>query len=437
LIAANNTSSVAFAKRPLYALETREMHRSSRASGKSYRMTPSGQTICLSMIVKNEAHVIRRCIESVRSIIDHWIIVDTGSTDGTQDAIRASLADLPGTLHQRPWIDFAHNRSEALTLARPHGTYTLIIDADDELVIPPDFTMPALEAPSYRMKILDETCVYERIQLVRNDIVWYYQCVIHEFIDSKEEYWTDTIPLAMRRGIDGARHKDPTTYLRDIKVLEDVLKIEKDPFLVARYTFYLAQSYRDGSIFHKALEYYLKRAELGYWNEEIYISLFSAALLMDRLDEPEERILATYQKAIAVCPHRAEAMASASNYCRRKKRYAEGYALAESAVALQMPDDGLHIQPWIYNYGAREEYAAIGAALGHLRQSISTCLDILNQSNLPPDVRTRITCLSRETLAKMIDPVWGIHRSSFSAEYAPQWDLSQPYDRRAGVGVHA
>jgi glycosyltransferase involved in cell wall biosynthesis len=96
-------------------------------------------TVCLNMIVKNEAPVIRRCLDSVRPIIDHWVIVDTGSTDGTQDIIREHLKDVPGELHERPWKDFAHNRSEALALARPLGGYSLIIDADDTLEIPAGF----------------------------------------------------------------------------------------------------------------------------------------------------------------------------------------------------------------------------------------------------------------------------------------------------------
>ncbi|MEU5316418.1 glycosyltransferase [Streptomyces sp. NPDC021056] len=40
------------------------------------------------MIVKNEAHVIRRCLESVLPLVDTWVILDTGSPDGTQDIIR-------------------------------------------------------------------------------------------------------------------------------------------------------------------------------------------------------------------------------------------------------------------------------------------------------------------------------------------------------------
>src|SRR5690242_19150411 len=79
--------------------------------------------ICLNMIVKNESAVIRRCIDSVRPLIDYWVIVDTGSTDGTQKIIKNHLKDIPGELYQRPWKNFEHNRNEALTLAKGKSDY--------------------------------------------------------------------------------------------------------------------------------------------------------------------------------------------------------------------------------------------------------------------------------------------------------------------------
>jgi glycosyltransferase involved in cell wall biosynthesis len=135
-------------------------------------MNAAGQTLCLNMIVKNEAGVICRCLDSVRPIVDHWVIVDTGSTDGTQDIIRQHLRDLPGELHERPWLDFAHNRSEALELARGKSDYTLIIDADDTLEFEPDTHLPALTADFYTFDIADTGIAYRRTQLVRSALPW-------------------------------------------------------------------------------------------------------------------------------------------------------------------------------------------------------------------------------------------------------------------------
>ncbi|CAN5517015.1 hypothetical protein BH11ACT8_BH11ACT8_30930 [soil metagenome] len=51
--------------------------------------------VCLSMIVKDEAHCIEECLASVLPLITRWVVVDTGSTDGTQDLVRSRLAAHP------------------------------------------------------------------------------------------------------------------------------------------------------------------------------------------------------------------------------------------------------------------------------------------------------------------------------------------------------
>ena len=43
--------------------------------------------ICLNMIVKNESTIITRLLDSVISLIDHYVICDTGSTDNTTQII--------------------------------------------------------------------------------------------------------------------------------------------------------------------------------------------------------------------------------------------------------------------------------------------------------------------------------------------------------------
>ena len=78
------------------------------------------KSIGLSLIVKNEMRVMRRCLESVAPILDYALIVDTGSDDGTQSVARHLLKTLniAGEVVEQPWRDFAFNRTDALQKLR-------------------------------------------------------------------------------------------------------------------------------------------------------------------------------------------------------------------------------------------------------------------------------------------------------------------------------
>ena len=167
-------------------------------------MHKPARTLCLNMIVKNERHVIERCLASLKSILSYWVIVDTGSTDGTQDAIRDYLREIPGELLERPWVDFAHNRSEALAYARSKADYLLIIDADEVLAFAETFEWPELDQDGYRIETRFGGLSYHRLQLIRNTGDWSYTGVVHEHLTSphqkRVEVLADVVNLPSRDG---------------------------------------------------------------------------------------------------------------------------------------------------------------------------------------------------------------------------------------------
>ena len=181
----------------------------------------------------------------------------------------------------------------------------------------------------------------------------------------------------MRRNHDGARRKNPQTYLRDVVVLEGALRTETNPFLRARYQFYLAQSYRDCGMQESALEHYLARAELGFWQEEVFISLYSAAQLKEQLGHSDQEVIDAYLRATDALPTRAEALHGASRLCRNKGRNEEGYELAKRGLEILMPSDALFVEPWIYETGLLDELAVNAYWSGRYRDCIDASLKIL------------------------------------------------------------
>lgn len=83
-------------------------------------------SISLCMIVKNEANILERCLNSYAGIYDELIIVDTGSTDNTKE-IASKYTE---KIYDFTWInDFAAARNYAFSLC--NCEYILSVDADE------------------------------------------------------------------------------------------------------------------------------------------------------------------------------------------------------------------------------------------------------------------------------------------------------------------
>ena len=313
--------------------------------------------LCLSMIVKNEMVNLERCLSSVADHIDCWVIGDTGSTDGTQDFIRAFFAKrgLPGELHSFPFVNFEQARNDALRRAYDSELefdYLLLADADMELVVEDLGFRAKLEGPGYQlMQRAGSGLVYWNARLVRRDVGAWYRGVTHEYLD---------VPGGVTR-LTGLWYKDHATganrvdkFERDIRLLKEALKL--DPGNV-RYHFYLAQSYRDAGRKREAADAYAQRADMGGWDEEVWVARRQLALcLRDLGDENGFRQAAL--AAFNLRPQRAEPLYDLAHHYRIKGWNDVSTLFSERGMEIAIPkDDILFVEEWIYRYGLREEFS--------------------------------------------------------------------------------
>lgn len=348
--------------------------------------------ICLNMIVKDEAPVIERCLASVKPWIDHWTIVDTGSGDGTQDVIRRFMADVPGTLHERPWRDFAHNRNEAMALARTEmreaDDYLLCIDADETLRMTPDFRWPALQADGYQFRCELDGWQYLRNALVRARQPWRWEGVLHEFLTQDAPHRWEALPQAtIVVSRDGARARDPYTYLRDIEVLENAVREEPRN---TRYRFYLAQSYRDAGKLDDAIRLYEERAAMGGWDEEVWFARFQVAMLRDRRGDTSSAVQAAFLDAYQSRPTRAEPLCELARHHRLRSEFALAHLFAQQAANIERPADALFVDESVYAWRALDELVVSAYYVGAISQGRQALERLLESQRFPDSERTRI-----------------------------------------------
>lgn len=346
----------------------------------------------LAAIVKNEAHIIRRMLESAKPYISGYLICDTGSTDGTQDVIREVLADLPGEVIDRPWQGFGHNKSEMLEFGRQRfgpKWYALTFDADEQLVASKGFKFPKLHNPAYHINFKLGEFVWSRVALMSNESTWRYEGVLHEAPVSENMEVPELIDgvVILSHG-DGARSgKDLILkYTEDAELLERAM--QTDP-TNTRNQFYLAQSYRDSQQYDKAIRAYQHRAEMGGWPEEVYWSLLEIARIYVRLNMGFEITKKAYLKAWKYRKQRIEAAVELAMLCRVNNRADMSMIVLKQVLDNEIPDDILFVTPDWWKWRRFDEYAVCAGVTGDIPTAIEYGQRVLEQP-LPENERERV-----------------------------------------------
>jgi glycosyltransferase involved in cell wall biosynthesis len=379
-------------------------------------------TLTFIAIMKNESRIIQRCLDSVKSVVDHIVISDTGSTDNTVDLIKNWLKDnnIPGDVYNDEWKNFGVNR----TLSVKNGqdwlkknkvdlktNYFLTIDGDMLLQVEPTFDKQKLLTNTHwqiRQKTFDMT--YYNTRLMRSDLPFKAVSVTHEF-------WACDDPPVQDRGTlndlwcvdigDGGAKADK--FERDIKLLTQGLIDEPKN---ERYLFYLAQSYDCAGDKEKGLEFYEKRVVAGGWVEEVFITfkrigeccmeLAQKLLNTTDVNNPtnfeklklkqvkiyQEHAMNSWLLGYEMIPTRGETLYKAINVMRLSGKNNMAMMLLKTGLKLEYPEDMLlFVEHPVYEYKFIEELSIVAHYVKKPNLGRAACDYLILYNCVPSHVR--------------------------------------------------
>lgn len=300
--------------------------------------------LSLVMIVKNESESIRETLLSCRPHIDRWTILDTGSTDGTPDIIRQTMAGMDGELHEEPFVDFATTRNRVLDLAEGKSVFTLMLSGDEYLREGQDlraFCEARREESggAYYVRIkFGSSLVYDSARIVRCGEPWRYKGVTHEVLVGPDP----TVGPGARAELAHIHHDrggSPEGQRRRWELDKELLgqRLVEAPG-DARAMFYLAQSLECLGEHQAAFDMYQRRIDVGGWKEEVYEAMFRRARTAALVGRPWGEVQQLYLDAYAHSPTRAEPLHAIAVHWRDQANWPLAFLFAHQAYRVPFPN---------------------------------------------------------------------------------------------------
>jgi tetratricopeptide (TPR) repeat protein len=330
-------------------------------------------------------------MQSVLPIIDSYCICDTGSADNTIEIIETFFKEnnIPGCVVEEPFQDFGYNRTYALHQCAnlENADYILLLDADMVLQIGPDVSIPefknSLTKDAYHIFQGSDTFFYKNVRLLKNNPEFSYWGVTHEYVK--------TLPTSIYEDIDktklfirdiGDGGSKTNKFLRDIELLKKGLE---DLPNNDRYTFYLANSYKDSFQYENAIETYKKRIELGGWIEETWFSYYCMGKCYKELGKMESAIY-SWLEGYQHYPERIENLYEIIHYYRNLGKNDLAYTfyeLADFSKQKYPSTDHLFLQKDIYDYKLDYEFSILGYYCNrHKKDILKSSMIVLSNPNV-------------------------------------------------------
>lgn len=287
--------------------------------------------IYLMIMLKNEKLRITVTMDSCKNFVKGFFVLDTGSTDGTQDIVRNYCKEHNIKLYMKesPFTNFRDSRNELITfaenelktlgydssIANKEAPFFLLLDCNDELqggehmvklIKQKGHDIYGLNVKQmWKSSASTDTFYYPRF--IKAFHKWTYKRLVHEYVSSdliEEKKISQTEVFELCPKVDSMilfqdRTKDGDSsfkrFSRDKKILHgEYLKDQKD----SRTLFYLAQSFACLGEFENAYRFYRFRTKETGFIEELYQSFVRLGNLGSELKHSKYETIQYYFQAI-------------------------------------------------------------------------------------------------------------------------------------------
>jgi len=273
-------------------------------------------TWSLAMIVKNEAAVLARCLDSIKEIVDEIIIVDTGSTDETVEIAKLYT----DKVFHFDWInDFAAARN--FSFSKATCDYIMWLDADDffadserkKLLEYKKNFNPELDVAYLKYNVGFDaqgnvTLSNYRERILKRSRNFQWSEPVHECIVVSGP--TEHVDIAVTHGA-----KNRTHTHRNLEIYES------QTTLTDRGTFYYARELKTHNRLQEAIvKYTLFLDNQRGWREDNIRSCYDLADCYKHLEQPETAVKYLFQTFLYDKP-RAETCCKIGDYFFEKRDY--------------------------------------------------------------------------------------------------------------------
>ena len=226
--------------------------------------------------------------------------------------------------------------------------------------------------------------------------LWWYEEPLHEYAICEQPMQVAKLEgdYAWDVRTQGCRAKqfnndDVAKYKNDYEVLKKYL--EKDANQ-PRKQFYAAQSAFDARMYDIAEEEYLKRVELGSWEEEIFFSWMRIGICRELQKKPLPEVADAFMRAYEVKPNRVEPLYHLSCIYRAHNRPKNAFMIATHGLGMPIPNNEiLFVDTANYLWGILDEVATTAFYAGRIHMGLAACEKLLAEPHLPQDQRERVT----------------------------------------------